>query len=362
MTKANRIGTGRRAFLSGLCSAGLMPMSGWAGIGAPRFLSAARDRSGAHVLVGLGHDLNECFRVPLPARGHAASAHPERAEAVAFARRPGAYALVIDCGSGAVRHRLTAPTGRHFYGHGAFSRDGALLFTTENDFDAVRGRIGIWDAQRGYWRVGEISSGGLGPHEILRRPGSDELVVANGGIETHPDSGRAKLNLASMRPNLSYLSPEGRILEQVELTGLRRNSIRHLAVRADGIVGFAMQWQGDTGRHPPLVGVHRRGQDASLLEAPGEVQRSLRGYAVSIAFGTGDRVAITAPRGGLMAEFDCTTGELRNLLAEPDICGLAGAQDGLAYSTGAGRLGGTGKPWRVADLQFDNHLVTVPQP
>jgi hypothetical protein len=31
------------------------------------------------------------------------------------------------------------------------------------------------------------------------------LVVANGGILTDPGSGRAKLNIATMRPNLSYL-------------------------------------------------------------------------------------------------------------------------------------------------------------
>jgi hypothetical protein len=49
---------------------------------------------------------------PLPGRGHAAAAHPTRAEAVAFARRPGTFALVIDCATGETRHRLTPPEGR----------------------------------------------------------------------------------------------------------------------------------------------------------------------------------------------------------------------------------------------------------
>ncbi len=360
MTEPARIATGRRAFLSGLCAAALAPASGWAALGAPRYLSAAREISGRHVLVGLGADLGEAFRVPLPARGHAAAAHPAWPQAVAFARRPGRYALVVDCGSGAALHRLRAPPGRHFYGHGAFSRDGTRLYTTENDFAAARGRIGVWDAGAGYRRIDEFDSGGVGPHEILRLPGSDMLAVANGGIETHPDSGRAKLNLATMRPNLSYLSPEGTIREQVELPGLRRNSIRHLAARRDGLVGFAMQWQGGAARQPPLLGLHRRGQAPRLLAAPGAIQRRMRGYAGSIAFGAGHRVAITAPRGGLMAVFYSETGVLSAVLDAPDICGVAGAGDGLVFTTGAGHLGAPGRRRRAPDLQFDNHLVAVP--
>ncbi len=359
MTEPSKFKTGRRAFLSGLCAAGFVPATGWASVGSPRYLSAAREASGTYVIVGLGADLSELFRVVLPARGHAAAAHPDRAEAVAFARRPGVYALVIDCGSGAVLHRLNAPQGRHFYGHGAFSRDGSRLYTTENDFDMARGCIGVWDVSAGYRRLGEIDSGGVGPHEIRRMPGSDDLVVANGGIETHPDSGRAKLNLPTMRPNLTYLSSAGAVLEQVELPELRRNSIRHLAARHDGLVGFAMQWQGDATVHPPLLGLHRRGQNARLLKAIPQVQRRLRGYGGSIAFGADKQVALTAPRGGLMAVFDTDTGKMVSLLDEPDICGVAGAEQGLIFTTGAGRLGVSGLRRKAADLQFDNHLIAL---
>ena len=51
---------------------------------------------------------------------------------MAFARRPGTFALVIDCAEGREVARLHTPEGRHFYGHGAFTPDGGLLFTTEN--------------------------------------------------------------------------------------------------------------------------------------------------------------------------------------------------------------------------------------
>ncbi|MBK0326233.1 DUF1513 domain-containing protein [Rhodobacteraceae bacterium F11138] len=350
---------GRRAFLSGLCAAGLVPATGWAALGAPRYLSAARRVSGDFVLVGLGADLSECFHVPLPGRGHAAAAHPDRPHAVAFARRPGVYALVLDCGSGKVLHRLTAPEGRHFYGHGAFSRDGRWLYTTENDFDAARGCIGVWDADAGYRRAGEFESGGVGPHEILRLPGSDDLVVANGGIETHPDSGRAKLNLATMQSNLTYLSAQGGILEQARPAGLQRNSIRHLTAGRDGQVGFAMQWQGAASAHPPLLGLHERGQEIRLLSAEPAQQRRMRGYAGSIAFGPDAQVAITGPRGGVMQIFDRGTGRLVRQLDEPDICGVANGPDGLVFTSGSGRLGVVQGRSHAVQLQFDNHLVPL---
>lgn len=176
----------RRRFLAGALAAGVMPLRGWASVGHPKYLSAARRPDGAYVLVGLRGDGAQAFQIDLPARGHAAAAHPERAEAVAFARRPGTYAVVLDCADGTVLAQLEAPKGRHFYGHGVFSQDGTRLYTTENDFDGAAGVIGVWDAVHDYARLGEFSSGGVGPHEILRLPRLDVFVVANGGIATHP--------------------------------------------------------------------------------------------------------------------------------------------------------------------------------
>ena len=70
-------------------------------------------------------------------------------------------------------------------------------------------------------------------------------MVANGGIDTHPESGRTKLNIATMAPNLAYLNA-GEVIEAVTLPQeMHKNSIRHLAVDNQGQVAFGMQWQGD---------------------------------------------------------------------------------------------------------------------
>lgn len=349
----------RRHFLSLLASVGV-PQLSWADVGSPTFLAAAREPSGEYALFGLNAQGKDVFRIPLPARGHAAAAHPTAAEAVAFARRPGRFAMVLNCASGGVSHRLEAPEGRHFYGHGTFLENGAILATTENAIATGEGVIGLWARDEGYVRIGEIASGGIGPHDILRLPG-DVLAVANGGIRTHPDQGRDKLNLDSMRPNLTYLTTHGGIEEMVSLPeDLHQASIRHLA-QHKGMVGFAMQWQGDLFDPVPLLGLHRRGGLAQLCTADLGEQLAMKGYAGSIAM-TEDEICITSPRGGRMHVFD-GQGTFKTALNRADICGVAASDHGMMATDGLGAI------WHVdqnglsrlglADRAWDNHLIRL---
>ncbi|WP_294229038.1 DUF1513 domain-containing protein [uncultured Shimia sp.] len=351
----------RRRMLAGLAATSLLPSAGWSSVGTPDYLSAARTQNGTYLLAGLTVAGEITFTIPLPARGHAAAAHPERAEAVAFARRPGTFALVMDCRDGTIILTLTAPEGRHFYGHGAFSADGSTLFTSENDYEAGEGRIGLWDITQNYTRIGEFSSGGVGPHDLKLMPDGETLVVANGGIETHPDMGRSKLNIPVMQPNLSYVSLAGEILEQIELTArLHKNSIRHLAVRQDGMVAFAMQWQGSKSDTHPLLGLHQRGSKAKLLSASPKAQQQLQGYAGSVALSNdGGLVAITSPRGNVLHVFDTETGQPSAILSAKDVCGIGPTATGFLFTTGTGHIGTLSEETAQHPLQWDNHLIDI---
>ncbi|WP_414897791.1 DUF1513 domain-containing protein [Rhodovulum sp. YEN HP10] len=356
----------RRSFLTGALAASLCPRVGWADAGSPAFLSAAQESDGRQMLVGLDAGGGERFRLPLPQRGHAAAAHPIRPEATAFARRPGTFALVIDCREGRINAVLDAPEGRHFYGHGAYSADGRYMYTAENDYDAARGVIGIWDTEAGYLRVGEFDSHGTGPHEIRLMPDGRSLVIANGGIETHPDSGRTKLNIPFMAPNLAYVSLEGTLLETVAPPEeWHMNSIRHLALGPGGTVAFAMQWQGPRDERPPLLGLHRPGTAPVWLDAPGEEHAAMQGYAGSVAIsGDGAEVAISSPRGGRVQVFDIAAERFAGAIEAHDVCGLAPAEGGgFVATTGTGTvlgLQGLRPVWTVRQARsFDNHLVTV---
>ncbi|MES0863109.1 DUF1513 domain-containing protein [Ruegeria sp. SCPT10] len=356
--------TSRRQFLAGLAAASIAPIRGWAAAGAPDYLAAGLFPDESFRLAGLSVEGDILFDVPLPARGHAAAAHPTESLAVAFARRPGTFAVVIDCAGGTERIRLQAPEGHHFYGHGVFSADGTRFFATENKYETGEGRISVWDAKT-FERLGEFSSGGIGPHDMRVMPDGQTLVIANGGIETHPETGRTKLNLPVMRPNLSYVSLKGGLLEQMELpSALHKNSIRHLAVRGDGLVGFAMQWQGNQTEHPPLLGLHRMGRDPVLLSAPAANQRHLQGYAGSVAFSTdGATIAITCPRGNALHRFDVQSANFEDAFALQDVCGLGAGPDGLIFTTGTGLFGALSqaepKVLTRSDCQWDNHLIPI---
>jgi hypothetical protein len=286
---------------------------------------------------------------------------------VAFARRPGTFALVIDCAEGEVVARLGTPEGRHFYGHGSFTADGGLLFTTENAIEEGTGRLGVWDARDGYRRIGEVETGGTGPHEVRLMPDGRRLAVANGGIETDPSSGRAELNLATMESGLAYVDAgSGALLEVLSLEpDLRLNSLRHIAAGRDGTLAVAMQWQGSELEHPPLLALHRPGAAAlELVAAPSEVQRLARNYAGSVAVSDDGRLAaFTAPRGGVMLVFDILSGAEVEVVPSADICGVAAGASGFACSTGAGlflrHAGGDAGTVKLDGLAFDNHLVRI---
>ncbi|WP_421907007.1 DUF1513 domain-containing protein [Mameliella sp.] len=347
----------RRHFLAGLLAATACPRPTWAEAGSPAFLSAAMTRDGRYQLCGLSAAGQITFACPLPDRGHAAAAHPTQPIAVGFARRPGRFAVVLDCVTGQEITRFDAPEGRHFYGHGVFSPDGTRLYTAENDYASARGVVGVWSLDGK--RLGEFDSHGTGPHDIRLMPDGETLVIANGGIETHPDSGRTKLNIPLMEPSLAFLSPEGALLDQQRLArSLHKNSIRHLAVGPDGTVAFAMQWQGDLSEDPPLIGVTRQGGTPRLFTAPPEQAARMQGYAGSVALLADAReVAITSPRGGLAQFFDLGSGALKRSIDMEDVCGVAAGGAGFLLTSGTGEV--RGESHVTHDLHWDNHLVPI---
>jgi hypothetical protein len=308
--------------------------------------------------------------LPVEARGHSFAIDAPRRRAVAFARSPGKHAVAFDVDGRSNPVPLTCPTDRHFFGHGIFTPDGRLMLATENDYEAGRGVTGIYDVEAGFRRTGEFATGGVGPHEAVLMPDGTTLCIANGGILTHPDYDRLKLNLDTMKPSLAYVNTAtGEIVEQVSLAPeLHQLSIRHLVIDGGGAVWFGCQHQGDATDRPPLVGRHRRGREPELFAGPSNVLRAFDNYIGSMAVdASGGIVATSSPHGGLVAFWDAATGRQLGHQKIADGCGVAPLRSHHVLATsGRGAIADmtpAGETLLVEPAQakpaWDNHLRRI---
>jgi hypothetical protein len=332
-------------------------------------IAACRRPDGTYSVVILTLDGAIVREYPLKERGHDIALDCRSGQAVVFARRPGSFALAFDIHGRREPVLFTTPSNRHFYGHGVFSRDGRLLYATEHDAETRQGLIGVYNATLGYKRIGELPTYGIGPHEVILLPDGKTFAVANGGIETHIETGREKLNLDTMMPSLAFIDAEsGKLLAQHnQSAALHKLSIRHVAADAQGSVWFGCQWEGDTAESPELVGCAGIDKPLRIIEPKSPMGASLAGYIGAVAI-DGDKrvVAASAPRAGRIIYVDTERASIVGETQLMDGCGLTGlSQSEFALSSGMGVLQ-TERPdhthLTVASFPgraFDNHLRRV---
>ena len=360
----------RRTLLAGLAggAAALAVPESLAAAFAPECFAAARmDDRGAFSAALFDLERGDLRAVALPARGHDVALRPGGKEWVAFARRPGRFGVAVPTGSGEPVWFASKP-GRHFFGHGVFSLDGRLLYTTENDYGRGLGVIGVRDASAGYRQIGELPGYGIGPHDLALLTDGRTLVIANGGILTHPDSAREELNIPTMQPSLVYVDIEtGDLLEEQKLAAdLHQLSIRHLAVAQNDTVVFGCQFHGPAAETPPLIGFHARGEKPVIVPTPGPTQMALQNYIGSVtADAAGGIVAASAPKGGVVTYWDVGARRFLGTSELGDGCGLAPTHHSASFllTSGDGWLAtaqADGSLWRhPSRYHWDNHAILV---
>jgi len=349
--------------------AGVLDEGADSGVAPGDMIAACRRPDGNYSVVILSLDATVLRELPLEGRGHDIALDRPSGRAVVFARRPGSFALAFDVHGRAEPVLFTTPANRHFYGHGTFSRDGRLLYATEHDNETRDGLIGVYDATGGYRRVGEFPTYGIGPHEAILMADGKTLAIANGGIETHIETGREKLNLDSMEPSLAFVdSASGRLLAQHKQgRDLHKLSIRHLAQDASGAVWFGCQWEGADADTPDLIGCAGLDRPLRIIEPPTPMGAKLAGYIGAVAIsGNGRVLAASAPRAGRIVYVDIEQAKMIGETLLMDSCGITGA-DGpcIAMTSGMGivqvdapdhtHLASMTFPGRA----FDNHLRII---
>ncbi|SCA57587.1 conserved exported hypothetical protein [Candidatus Terasakiella magnetica] len=318
------------------------------------WFSGIKDSADRFGVVHIGADFNVTPLFLTQQRLHGISKHPLKAEVVAPARRPGIELFVFDLNSKKLT-TIKAAKGRHFFGHGNYSKDGARYFITESAIGEDKGVVGVYDALNGYERIGEFDSGGVGPHESRISPDGKTLIVSNGGILTHPDTGRAKLNLDTMAPNLSFIDvASGKITKQLSLPESQHKlSMRHMDVDTDGTIYIGLQDQEKGRLDQPLVW-KTQGDKLVAMAEPAKGWKIFNGYIGSVCANNG-ALSVSSPRGN--AVYMWSKDENRAYLSE-DICAVAKLPgDGFMMTTGKGKIMDVRGREATHGYRFDNHCT-----
>jgi hypothetical protein len=259
-------------------------MAGHAMPQAPRLAAAWEGPQGVQVglLVRAAAGWRVAAAIDVPTRAHGIVVEPE-GTLLAVARRPGDWMLRWNAAGRTLAWVWNDPA-RRFNGHAR--RRGALLYTTETDVETGEGCVVVRDARslavHALW-----SSGGIDPHDLCFAP-DGTLWVANGGIATQLETGRAKLNLDRMDSSLVHLDASGRQLGQWRLDDPRL-SLRHLAL-CDEQLGMALQAEHDDPARraeAPVIAIFdgrrlRTGEARPLAGYGGDIVATETGYAVSV--------------------------------------------------------------------------------
>lgn len=356
----------RRKFVKGLVLCGLtlttLPSLVGCAQQGRRYISAASNHAGQHFVVAFDESGLILSQVEIANRGHDLIALDEQ-RVVAFSRRPFTKLFIVHLANSQLEQTIDAEPGFHFYGHGVFERKRNWLITTENHIASGNGYLVVRDATN-FTVIKRIPSGGIGPHQCALMPNGQQLVVANGGIKTHPNHGRSKLNLATMRPNLAYIALDSDEIVEIVEPLHQHLSLRHLAVSSDGQVIVAAQYQGHYRDQHPLVFSHRQGGQLTPLQGDAKFWQQFNHYIASVMISEQtNQLAVTSPRGAQVAYWQLSTHQLLGMQRFADCAGVAPSKNGFLITNGKGQAVTEDTAnhllFQAENLKFDNHLSYI---
>lgn len=113
--------------------------------------------------------------------GHGLSRNPIKPNTGIVFEKHGPGCAQIDMKTGKTLKVIKTTSNREFYGHGAFSPDGKILFAAETDIeDDYKGVVGVRDGES-FEYLGDFPTFGTAPHDCHLIDDGATLVFTNGG-------------------------------------------------------------------------------------------------------------------------------------------------------------------------------------
>jgi uncharacterized protein len=222
-------------------------------------------------------------------------------------RGPGGAVVIIGADSLTLEQHVLPTPGRHFYGHAAFSGDGAKLFVVESDLATHQGTVAVRDG-RTLAPLGEFPTYGVDPHDCVLLDDRRTLCITNAGGVLGSSGADACLTLVDCVTE--------KLVQRFVFSDPKINA-GHVAIRADK--SFA------------VVSAPRAGLDMAtsvggitLRSAPSKPERmrspkvltdaELLGESLSVCM-VQDTVVVTTPEANLVTFWSLQRGKLLGTLA-----------------------------------------------
>jgi hypothetical protein len=302
-------------------------------LGPGRFINTDTGQM-AFVLCLFDLDRDEQRTLPMTFFGHGLAQHPKDPHRGVIFEKKGAGCCEVDLREGRVVRPITTPKHRAFYGHGAFSSDGALLFATENNLETGDGLICVRDA-RTLEELGDFPTHGRSPHDCHLVDEGRTLVVTNGGGVLDDRSENAA-------PSVTFMDARStKLLERLTFTNPRLNA-GHLAMTTGrDLVAISAPRDGLPATERGGVTIRTGGGPFVTMSEPEAVVSRMVGESLSLCI-VEERsvVGVTNPDGNIVTFWDMAGKQFLKQLDLPAPRGFTRTLDGshLVLSYGAGSL------------------------
>ncbi len=302
-------------------------------LGAGRFLDKDTGKT-TYLLALFDLDRSRTRTVPMEFFGHGFAPDPQSPPRGVIFEKKGPGCCEVDLVAGRVVRPIETAKDRAFYGHGAFSRDGQLLFATENRLDTKDGLIAVRDG-RTLTELGQFPTYGKSPHDCQLIDRGQTLAITNGGgafDDPRPEAA----------PSVTFVEvASSKLLEKLTFETARINA-GHLALNARrDLVTISAPRDGLPTSDPGGITVRSGESSFATMKEPREVVARMVGETLSLCIDERSSVVgATNPDGNLVTFWDLAARRYVKHLDLPAPRGLTRTLDGEYFVLSYGRESG----------------------
>ena len=273
----------------------------------------------------LDSDPVRLHRIAMPSFAHGIVPNPNDPNLLVTFQKRGRGGTEVSLKTGEVLRTIDLAPERQFYGHGAYSADGSLLYATETIVGgAFEGKIAVRDSKTHKY-LGDFPSYGSSPHDSHLIDNGAVMAITNGG---GPIRGGTP-------PNVAFVDvATQKLIEKLEFDDADMNA-GHLSLSARGDLVVVSSFRDGLEDKPNVKGgisIRPAGGAFRTLKQPSEIVAQMLGETLSVCIDENSHTAAaTTPMGNLLTFWDVRSGDLLRAEVVPQPKGVTLTLDGAYY-------------------------------